>query len=1127
MNRHLTYPPTELVTSRLLELFDEANQLYSNGGFITKDDIIAAYDFAIDTFLKSLDGSIVESLTNIKEGLPADPVAFNEFTSAVEKDVKALFLEVGALDRSVSASFNSIVALREQVLNDLRRVGNKIGNYLLYADPALGAGFFFGDSFSSTDRVDVQSNLIEEEECFISSSEGAILLPLDGEPDRAQIESYTINAPSNGTLGNNSEVGVFGHDSLSVIGDNNPDTWVEYEKVTINDLTEPLVFDLTITLTSPVIVNHIHIYPINFGTPTPVHIETIETSKDGIEYVSIKDEIPLGDFISEEEEDVFSLSSASSKFSGQGFYSFLPRRTKYIHLVFLQYTPYNIETNFGDRLRYAVGIRDINIYSRKFKAKGSLVSKQFAVPGDARKVALWASENPVEASVLADIGHEISHDNGGSWLKIQPQDRSGTEIPEIVNFNNISDGSVSTDSSVSALRHKVSMERFPEAFEGGITLKQEKVSKVEIIDVPAGGNDSIELAEEPISDTVNIVLPFWGSFSCPRGRQGTSIVNQSTPMNLDFVEFIVDNPSDTGTIRYSLPYEGYEDVAQRLRVFINGEQWQYCAIDSTAFSNGGGTSYTSGIDSDSRVYFLRKNGLELIFGYDDDGTPRGKIPAAGAKVQVCLDGDNPQLQLTEDGYLLNLLASSDGIKKNVRLVAFTDIDETLKTPYQVNLPPGKIRDNIIYPPEVTQYGMYGKPTNIKNIHQLSVLKDRGEEFPPVFLEGTANFEIKEYNLDGDLITGGDRYYQTPVAFVDGEVELTSAEMYTFDHNTGKVYLSTAPSATRRTMFTCYTLSSAIVEEEEWDFYRDPANGKVDTSKINLQPSAVHTISRDKSVSTDDNHVSLLTENTDYHDWFNQRIVKGSVKFDPHIMGGDVEPAEVPFVDGSSELTSFVSTKETVASSAASVADIYSFSLSRIGSTRTLEGAPVFTPLRTAGQITAPSSQFTTQLKEGDTLTSNGEWKVVDGTVYLYLTTTLNSHIVSYTYNDLGTGLDTAGLFSVDYENGVIHFSQALSRDGTISYEVTAYSAFYNIAEVVDKGNIKEIDEESKTIVFETDFTSAFLKQGTAQNARPQFMKIFYDYYEKTTESLKDIEPFFSPICKDIALRAVLANLGSI
>ena len=87
-----------------------------------------------------------------------------------------------------------------------------------------------------------------------------------------------------------------------------------------------------------------------------------------------------------------------------------------------------------------------------------------------------------------------------------------------------------------------------------------------------------------------------------------------------------------------------------------------------------------------------------------------------------------------------------------------------------------------------------------------------------------------------------------------------------------------------------------------------------------------------------------------------------------------------------------------------------------------------------------------------------------------------------------------------------------------------YSAFYNIAEIIKDSDIEEILPEEKKIKLSTSFGMRFLKMDTALKARPQYVKIVYQYYKRITESIKDLEPYFSPICKDVAFRAVTADI---
>ena len=63
-----------------------------------------------------------------------------------------------------------------------------------------------------------------------------------------------------------------------------------------------------------------------------------------------------------------------------------------------------------------------------------------------------------------------------------------------------------------------------------------------------------------------------------------------------------------------------------------------------------------------------------------------------------------------------------------------------------------------------------------------------------------------------------------------------------------------------------------------------------------------------------------------------------------------------------------------------------------------------------------------------------------------------------------------------------------------------------------------------TISFKPAFALKFLKQNTVDKNRPQIIKVSYNYYKSISESLADLEPYFSPICKHLGIRAVTSNV---
>jgi len=103
----------------------------------------------------------------------------------------------------------------------------------------------------------------------------------------------------------------------------------------------------------------------------------------------------------------------------------------------------------NDKARFAIGVRDINIFSYKFEATSEVVSKPFVSPKPIYKVALQIEEQVPVIFYKDNTGTEndwikyyISVDNGTSWRRISPTSHRTTisedginSIPEIININ--------------------------------------------------------------------------------------------------------------------------------------------------------------------------------------------------------------------------------------------------------------------------------------------------------------------------------------------------------------------------------------------------------------------------------------------------------------------------------------------------------------------------------------------------------------------------------------------------------------------------------------------------------------------------------------------------------------------
>ena len=104
-----------------------------------------------------------------------------------------------------------------------------------------------------------------------------------------------------------------------------------------------------------------------------------------------------------------------------------------------------------DKARFAIGIRDINIYSYKFAEVSEVVSKPYMSPKPIAKVVLTVDEQIPKVFYTASgqegtendwIKYYISADNGASWYRIAPihhrtiiSEDGVNNVPEIININ--------------------------------------------------------------------------------------------------------------------------------------------------------------------------------------------------------------------------------------------------------------------------------------------------------------------------------------------------------------------------------------------------------------------------------------------------------------------------------------------------------------------------------------------------------------------------------------------------------------------------------------------------------------------------------------------------------------------
>jgi len=522
VNQYTTPIQSTLLTNQLAQTTGSLqSQINPTGaGIATLEDAISIATQQLSKFYRRLGKPLFEPINAVVDTIP-DPTEYNNNLQMVLDDLAVLFSELENMENVVLQSFNYIVSRLDRLQGRLKNVSSQLGDYVLYSTLPTKDAIFFSDSFSNVNRIEVNSPLLNNTQCEISQVEGLITLPIDrtAQAPVSITDLPAINSNSNGLVGNNHEVGTTLHGDISTVLDNNPDTWFEYERVVATNDGVALVLDITVNLSSEKIINFIRINPNNFGTRTQVKIEQIDTSTDGKTFVSIKDEIPISGYSTIDEENVFVLAPSSSKFAGQGLFTFTPRFAKYVRLVLKQTTPYLIQTKLGQQFRYGIGIRDIEVAAQPYLNTGELISTEFSSSDEIKKIVLLSNQNPDPAadSKLASIEHFVSPDNGVSWYQLRPKVSEGLAnisqtIPELIDFNGVSNTTVSTSSPVYKIRYKTVLKRDDAAFStSSAELAQEILTLTELHTPPSTTPFTIDLQQTPIEDSIKLVDVNYGA----------------------------------------------------------------------------------------------------------------------------------------------------------------------------------------------------------------------------------------------------------------------------------------------------------------------------------------------------------------------------------------------------------------------------------------------------------------------------------------------------------------------------------------------------------------------------------------------------------------------------------------
>lgn len=666
-NKHLVKDESTLLKDKLQKLSAKLQGSLESSELQTQE----AYLFEAIKLLRNFYSTLNDpqlKLPDVRANDIPDIELYQEMWDFLLDDLVIIFSEIENIESLAVSNFNFATTESNRLISRLKSVSSKLGDYILHSLTPTKDTFFFKDSFNDLSKIDSNSALLNFTECEINQDEGVVTLPISRNELSLIVvsEDPIVNPSSNGVVGNNQELDAQHNGNIKLILDNNADTWFEYERVTTGatDTKEPLILGITVNIGFLGIINHIRINPNNFGTKTTIEVDSIDTSIDGQEYTSIKDDIPISGFITEDEENIFSLAPSTSKFAGQGIYTFTPRKVKYIRFLFRQTEPYIIDTPNGERLRYAIGIRDIDIRTFTYANKGEFISKLYESADEIRKVSIMSNQNPSELSELTTIEYFVSPDDGGTWHAIQPQEITGTtgvvSIPEVVEFNGVGPDTIVTSRPVVSLRVKVVMSRIDLNFsEGSSTLKKRVELRTESHAVPISAPFELTLERPPVDGSVRVVDPLYGSRGLPQ------------------FPYYLGHTSDRLDLRtYRLPFKNLPRPIKK--VLIGGKyriepvpssEWMHIEIGGKEWTHA--TAPLASAGATDEVFTFDPNAGVLRFG---DNT-NGKAPAENEPIGIYFDSERIYPSETENVHAAKLEFFTSGSKTDLTIKRYDKIRE--------------------------------------------------------------------------------------------------------------------------------------------------------------------------------------------------------------------------------------------------------------------------------------------------------------------------------------------------------------------------------------------------------------------------------------------------------------------
>lgn len=367
------------------------------------------------------------------------------------------------------------------------------------------------ETFTSLDNTDIEFHT--DSKLNNDTQNGELTLGIKNTIN-LNIVSIIIEDESNGDIG--SSVGDQKYDNINSIASNNSSSLFIYEKIANTFSASPLYLSLTLKTEKLDIMNGIYIRMYTENNVAYPQIGLLSISENGEEWTDI---------------EVKSFNINKSDY----YIRFLPIKARYIRVKFIQTMYGMMETTFGLRYRYIIGIREITAKQTEYNVSGQYISIPYTSKSDIKSILMQRTDKSNN-----DINYFISGNNGSKWLQID----NNKELK----LNNENLG-LREDALIKSIRVKIEMNK------SNIALKLNSGSDL----LNISSSNKYTLSNKPIDIETYI---------------GNHIsYGPSTPYTINVFEQGADsgNIAGGGTRQYTLQYVPYyNNMINDITIMYNG-----------------------------------------------------------------------------------------------------------------------------------------------------------------------------------------------------------------------------------------------------------------------------------------------------------------------------------------------------------------------------------------------------------------------------------------------------------------------------------------------------------------------------------------------------------------------------